>query len=172
MNASAYIAEPGANAQFFANISSNQWELTERPLLLVISPQIVKDKVEAKITVLTPAFEATRAKLLPIPSLVSEVTFAEWPEEANPYDIVVSALPPVPDGERGIIFVDGTIRHFIVDGLDEAAANSNVFSAPMEIRQLRERKSTTEIELMKCANEACATLRSGPFFSMDSPSDL
>jgi len=159
LNASAYIAEPGANAQFFGNISGNQWDLSERPLLFIVSPQVINDEVEAKITVLTPSFEASRAKLLPIPS-TSTVTFAEWPEEINPYDVVMSALPPVPEGQRGIIFVDSNIRHFIVDGLDEAANNTKVFSAPMEIRQLRERKSAAEIELMKCANEVCITLKS------------
>jgi Xaa-Pro aminopeptidase len=152
LNASAYIAEPGANAQYFGNVSSNQWSLSERPLLFVVSPHVVNDEVEAKITILTPSFEASRARLLPIPS-VKEVVFAEWAEESNPYDTVVSTLPPSPEGEIGTIFVDGAIRHFIVDGLDEAAPKANILSAPMEIRQLRERKSAAEIELMKCVNE-------------------
>jgi len=161
VNASAYIAEPGANAQFFGNISSSQWQLSERPLLLIVSPHIVNDEVEAKISVLTPSFEATRAKLLHIPS-ISDITFAEWPEDVNPYEVAISALPPLTGGQD-TIFVDSGIRHFIVDGLDEAAPpKSKVLSAPMEIRYLRERKSPSEIELLKCVNEACLLPRSGP----------
>jgi len=38
LGAKAYIAEPGGNTQFFANFSKTQWSLSERPLLLVISP--------------------------------------------------------------------------------------------------------------------------------------
>lgn len=152
LNASAYIAEPGANAQYFGNVSINEWALSERPLLFIVSPHVVNDDVEAKITVLTPLFEASRAKLLPIPS-VKEITFVEWAEESNPYDTAVSALQPSPEGEVGIIFVDNAIRHFIVDGLDEAGPKAKIISAPAEIRQLRERKSGAEIELMKCANE-------------------
>jgi Xaa-Pro aminopeptidase len=152
LNASAYIAEPGANAQFFGNISSSQWHLSERPLLLIVSPYLVNEGVEAKITVVTPSFEATRAKLLHIPS-ASNVAFAEWPEDVNPYNVAVSAIPASAEG-RGTIFVDGSIRHFVVDGLAEAGPKLKISSAPLEIRHLREKKSAAEIELLKCANEA------------------
>lgn len=152
LNASAYIAEPGANAQFFGNISGSQWQLSERPLLLMVSPHLVNDEIEAKISVLTPSFEATRAKLLSIPA-TSEITFAEWPEDTNPYKIAISALPSLAEG-NGTIFVDGNTRHFIVEGLSQAAPTSKISSAPVDVRNLRERKSPAEIELMKCANEA------------------
>jgi hypothetical protein len=152
VNASAYVAEPGASAQFFGNISNRQWHLSERPLLLIISPNLMNGEIEAKISVLTPSFEATRARLLHIPSL-SDVTFPEWQEDANPYDVAISAFPTPADG-RGKIFVDGNIRHFVVDGLAKAGPKLMVSSAPMEIRHLRERKSLAEIALLKCANEA------------------
>lgn len=151
LNASAYIAEPGANAQFFGNISGSSWHLSERPLLLIISPNLIHGEIEARVSVLTPSFEATRAKLLAIPS-ASNVTFAEWPEDKDPYAVAVSTITS--QGDR-TIFVDGSIRHFIVDGLSQAAPGSDVSSAPLEVRYLRERKSPAEIELMKCANEAC-----------------
>lgn len=151
LNASAYIAEPSANSQFFGNISISHWHLSERPLLLIVSPNVVNSKVEAKITVLTPSFEASRAKLLPIPS-ASNIQFAEWAEDANPYDVAISALPSLGQAQS-TIFVDGDIRHFIVDGLGQAAPSCKLVSAPTEIRSLRERKSPAEIELMTCANE-------------------
>ncbi|KAI0082761.1 peptidase M24 [Panus rudis PR-1116 ss-1] len=151
LNASAYIAEPGANAAYFGNLSLSHWHLSERPLLLVITP--ARDEygsVRANLSVLTPSFEATRAKLLPIPS-ASNITYLEWPEDVNPYSVAMHSLS---GSSAGKIFVDNHIRHFIVDGLQEAAISSvNVVSAPVAIRQLRERKSGEELELLKCANE-------------------
>lgn len=56
LNASAYITEPSANSQFYANFSTTQWFLSERPLLLIITPSFnpVDGVVEKKITMLTP----------------------------------------------------------------------------------------------------------------------
>ncbi|KAK0458494.1 peptidase M24 [Desarmillaria tabescens] len=119
LNASAYIAEPGASALYYANVSTSHWHLSERPLLLIVD-------ASAQITVLTPKFEGTRARLLHIPS---DVKWVEWAEDEVP------------------------IRHFIVDGLRTAFPKATVTAAPTEIRQLRERKSEGELALLKCANE-------------------
>lgn len=56
LNASAYITEPSANSQFFANFSTAQWFLSERPLLLIITPSFdpVNGFLEKKVTILTP----------------------------------------------------------------------------------------------------------------------
>lgn len=56
LNASAYIAEPSANTQFFTNFSTAEWFLSERPLLLILAPSFdpVDGDVEPKITILTP----------------------------------------------------------------------------------------------------------------------
>ena len=56
LNASAYMTEPSANSQFFANFSTAQWFLSERPLLLIITPSFdsVEGVVERKVTILTP----------------------------------------------------------------------------------------------------------------------
>lgn len=60
LNASAYIAEPGANTQFFGNFSKSHWSLSERPLLLVISletPEFNQElgvKIRPRVTILTP----------------------------------------------------------------------------------------------------------------------
>jgi Xaa-Pro aminopeptidase len=147
-NASAYVAEPGANAQYYGNISSSHWGLSERPLLLIITPHVTgDDNVVGQVTVLTPAFEAARAKLLPIP--YANVAFEEWAEDANPYKVAVSSLGNI----TSHIYVDPSIRNFIVDGLKDALPSVDVRSAPSEIRRLRQRKSPAELELMKCANE-------------------
>ncbi|KAJ7043199.1 Creatinase/aminopeptidase [Mycena alexandri] len=148
LNASAYISEPGASSLYYGNISTSNWRLSERPLLLMITPQQNGDEIEAKVSILTPAFEASRAKMLPIAS--NDVTFIEWAEETNPYEHAMTILSDTP----GSVYVDGATRNFIVDGLRDAHPQAAVSSAPYEIRRLRERKSPVEIELLKCANEA------------------
>ena len=82
------------------------------------------------MTVLTPKFEGTRARLLSIPS---DVEWVEWAEDEVPY----KQLPDI----EGTVFVDGNIRHFIVDGLRTAFPKTTVIAAPTEIRHLQERKS-------------------------------
>ncbi|KAF8905970.1 Creatinase/aminopeptidase [Gymnopilus junonius] len=169
LNASAYIAEPGANTQFFGNFSKTQWSLSERPLLLVISPENsgsndgTSFKVRPRVTILTPKFETTRAKLLSVPAIDGQVHYIEWAEEADPYAVVLANLSPSPDASKPrIIFVDNGIRKFIVDGLLRSSEQlrkmspppMNVLSAPSDITQMRERKSKAEIKILKCANEA------------------
>ena len=75
--------------------------------------------------------------------------YIEWAEEANPYVVALSAL-----SITGTIYVDDSIRTFIVDGLKNASPGPHpVQSAPLEIRRLRERKSKAETEILKCVNE-------------------
>ncbi|KAF8590441.1 Creatinase/aminopeptidase [Ramaria rubella] len=150
LNASAYIAEPGANALFYGNISQSSWHLSERPLLLIISPIPVDGRVEAKVAVLTPKFEASRAKLLSIPA--ASVTYVEWAEDEDPYQKVVGSLvASAPAG--GAIYIAESSRLFIKDGIHHAAPNVLVASPPPTIRSLRERKSPAEIALLRCSNE-------------------
>lgn len=164
LNASAYIAEPGASAAYFANLSSSSWHLSERPLLLIVTPNVDEaGKLHARVSILTPSFEATRAKFLPIPS-ASNVTYPEWPEHENPY---AAALAAVPQSNRGAIYVDAATRYFIVDGLQEAAPHATVQSAPVEIRRLRERKSQEELEILKCANEVSSRVSREKYTSAD-----
>ncbi|KAK0434051.1 peptidase M24, structural domain-containing protein [Desarmillaria tabescens] len=132
LNASAYIAEPGASALYYANISTPHWHLSERPLLLIAD-------ASARVTVLTPKFKSTRALLL---SILSDVM---WVPYSQLLDI------------KGTVFVDGSIRHFIVDGLRTAFPKATVIAAPTKIRQLRERKSEGELALLKRANEVHQT---------------
>ena len=149
LGASAYVAEPGANAHFFTNVSSSRWHLSERPFLLVIAPEVVSDKkVKPRISVITPRFEATRAHLLSIPAK-ENVSFFEWDEDSSPYLTAISALGT--NGEK--IYVDGDIRKFIADGLAGVLPENEVLTAPLEVKSLRERKSDSEIEILRCANE-------------------
>jgi len=145
--ASAYVAEPGANTQYFGNISEASWHLSERPLLLMISPTLEGDTVSAKITIITPAFEEARARLLSVPGI--NVAYVSWAEDEDPFTIALHVL----SAADGLIYVDGMMRNFIVDGLQKAAPGVRVITASPEITQLRERKSPAELDLLKCANE-------------------
>lgn len=150
LDVSAYIAEPGASAGYYANLTGSHWGLSERPLLLIVQPQEAGDgSIRANISILTPAFEKTRAKLLPIPSK-SEVTYTAWPEDADPFATALGLFPNLDDT---VIYVDGNVRTFITDGLQQAAPNARVINAPVEVRRLRERKSSEELDIMKCVNE-------------------
>ncbi|KAI0647213.1 peptidase M24 [Trametes meyenii] len=151
LNASAYIAEPGASAGYFANLSSSHWGLSERPLLLIVQPSADPlGNIRANISILTPAFEETRAKLLPIPSAAG-VTYAAWPEDHSPFSQALSLVPTL---TGATIYVDGNVRTFIADGLQKAAPQVAISAAPVQVRRLRERKSPEEIKILKCVNEA------------------
>jgi len=98
------------------------------------------------VTIITPAFEAIRAKGLPLAA--DTVNWAEWAEDASPYAVAIKAA----GGIHGPIYVDDMTRHFIVAGL-QGATNASVESTPPAVRQIRERKSAHELALLKCANE-------------------
>ncbi|KAL6305387.1 peptidase M24 [Sparassis latifolia] len=167
LNASAYVAEPGASAGFFANLSGAHWSLSERPLLLIVSPELdAEGTILPRMSILTPSFEATRAKLLPIPS-ASDIAYPAWPEDANPFEVAISAIRLFSGGP---IFVDDNVRSFVADGLQKAAPQFRVSTAPVEVRHLRERKSKEELEIMKCVNEvtllAIRAVRDKMYFGM------
>jgi len=65
LGGTAYIAEPGANSQFFGNFSNSHWHLSERPLLLMISPvssDALGGSIIPQVIILTP-----KVSTLPIP---------------------------------------------------------------------------------------------------------
>ncbi|KAJ7273204.1 Creatinase/aminopeptidase [Mycena rebaudengoi] len=111
LNASSWIGEPGASTQFYANISNSDWRLSERPLLLIITP-------------------SAKPNCLSIPA--ADVTYIEWAEEQSPYEPTMSII----SNTAGAIFVDGYARNFIVDGLREAHPQTTRKS-PAEIELLK-----------------------------------
>lgn len=161
LNGSAYVAEPGASALFFGNISDATWHLSERPLLLIVSPRVDQEEISARVMILTPAFEEDRARQLSVPGV--DVTYVAWQEDEDPYATAVEALPT---SSKGPIYVDGMTRHFIVDRFQNVALGLNVLSAPLEITSLRERKSPSEIALLKCVNEVRPVWRPCPMDSL------
>jgi Xaa-Pro aminopeptidase len=165
LGAAAYIAEPGPNAQYYANISLSDWRVSERPFLVVITPEggqasmADKPRVDAKITIITPRFEATRASLLhiPTPDTQPDIIFSEWAEDANPYEMVAEIIKPLhPTGhEPTRVFVDEGARFFVVDGIMTAVSKLGyqVHITPPEVTAIRERKTKGEVDILRCANE-------------------
>ncbi|KAH7107769.1 Creatinase/aminopeptidase [Auriculariales sp. MPI-PUGE-AT-0066] len=154
LGAAAYITEPGANAFYFTNVSRSQWGASERPFLLIVTPQPGSNGTAADLTVLTPKFEETRARLLTIPAPESGLHFVAWKEEVDPYATTLDAIIAASGLSEGTIFVDEAARFFIASRLATSTSRFRVEIAPPEIRALRESKSTAEIMLMTCANEA------------------
>jgi hypothetical protein len=154
-----YISEPGANSAYFANISSNDWHLSERPFLVIISPLAASDHVthqvstqssiDPQVSILTPNFEYKRATTLRIPSSLP-ITYIAWEEDANPFDVaareLVSKLPKK-------IYVDDRVRAFVLAGLEEAFPDAKVQIAPPAVTSFREKKSSAEVDILRCANE-------------------
>ena len=132
LGAAAHIAEPGPNAQYYANISLSDWQVSERPFLVIITPEVVhasitpgKPEVEAKVTILTPRFEAGHASLLHIPTTVTQAdaVFTEWAEDGNPYEVVADIITaPLRSTvyKPTQVLVDEGAHFFVVDGIATA----------------------------------------------------
>jgi hypothetical protein len=156
LRAAAYIAEPGPNAEYFANLSLSQWGLSERPFLLIISPleSSTSAQIVPQVTIITPLFESSRAKLLAIPT-AGNVRFVPWGDDADPYAVAISSLRDSVDMAKDEVslFIDENSRYFIADGIKNAADGIRTEITPPEIRALREQKSPTEVALLRCVNE-------------------
>lgn len=116
----------------------------------MITPEFVDSKITPKVSIITPAFEATRAAGLRIPTS-GNLSFVKWAEEESPFTAAISAMNI--SGDKSTIYVDEEARYFIADGIREQAASLSVRVSPPEIRSLRERKSLAELQLLQCANE-------------------
>ncbi len=138
----AVLIEPGSAMRYFSGI---RWWRSERLMALVI-PR------EGDIGVITPHFEE--------PSVRESMTFGDdvrtWHEHEDPFERVSSLLE-----DRGIkegrIGLEDTVRYFIVEGLRRTAPSLEVVAALPVTLGCRMYKSSSEIALMKKANEV--TLR-------------
>ncbi|KAJ9125883.1 hypothetical protein QFC24_002667 [Naganishia onofrii] len=159
--------EPGASSTYYIGIGGHDWHMSERPFLLLIEHQNVatSQRSTAILTVLTPAFEASRAKLLDFPKDI-EVRIVEWKEEEDWAQALVRHLDhrvgsPSPEAANIHMHFDPAVRTFIAAGIAHAMASHRIgdeheFSvdvADPRILSVRERKSAEEIAVLKCANE-------------------
>nr|XP_031863934.1 uncharacterized protein CI109_000578 [Kwoniella shandongensis]KAA5531006.1 hypothetical protein CI109_000578 [Kwoniella shandongensis] len=147
-----WIAEPGPSAEYFlGGFASSDWWLSERPFLIHISASASSaSSVEPTITLLTPAFEALRASLMPLPEEIkSKVNWVEWKENQSPYSVLADSV-----GEGARRFVsDGLVRHFIGDGLRDVMEEEKDAKVVQGVKEIRERKDKREVGLLRCANQ-------------------
>lgn len=145
-NADALIMEGGASMVYYTNI---EWGLTERAFMVILQ---LNDTEPTGIhtTIITPAFEAARArdtlKKAHLPETI-QPTFVEWLEYKSPFESLPSLLP---QSQR--VIVEQNARLFIYQGVSEALKETRVDMAPRSIRMLRMIKSSAELDIMRCAN--------------------
>lgn len=139
-----YIAEPGTSSEYFTGgFSSRKWWLSERPLLLAITPS-------NNITILTARFERSRAELVELPKEIQDITtFVPWLESESPYEILRRHL----GSDVSRVIVDGQVRSFITEGLEGAGFTRADKEEGEKIKEIRERKDEHEIGLLRCANQ-------------------
>lgn len=131
---SVWVAEPGASAEYFIGaFGDGSWSPSERPFLVAVGG-------EDDVVIVTPEFEAPRAKLHPLPESV-HVTWLAWAESESPYTTLAKHFPDRP------VVLDPQVRTFIGDGIRK---KTQVKTIPVT---LREHKDTLEIGLMRCANQ-------------------
>jgi len=142
-----YISEPGTSSEYFiGGFSSRDWWLSERPLLIALTPS------NPNITVLTARFEQGRAELVHLPKEIRDITtFVPWLESESPYEVLRGHL-----GSSHKVVVDGQVRSFIAEGLEGAGLEKGTRKEGDRIKELRERKDEREIGLLRCANQVCS----------------
>ncbi|KAI8979913.1 hypothetical protein BDB01DRAFT_843923 [Pilobolus umbonatus] len=136
--------EGGASMLYYMNID---WSLTERPFMVILR---VDDSLPTGIntTIITPAFEATRAiDRLKKANLPNDIlpTLVEWKEYNSPFESISTVIG------NGPILVEQNTRLFIYEGISQSTSNT-VRIAPKSIRMLRMIKSPAELDIMRCAN--------------------
>ncbi len=136
-NIDAILLEPGSAMLYFAGIS---WWRSER-LTAVLIPR------DGDIGIVTPFFEE--------PSVRESMTFGDdvraWHEHDSPYQKLAGLLADR-SLRSGRIGLEGTVRHFVAEGILSAIPNFKVVSAEPITRGCRMFKSANEINLMRKAN--------------------
>lgn len=134
----AVLLEAGSALTYFTGV---RWYRSERFTGAVI-PR------EGDIALVTPYFEE--------PSVRESMVFGDdvrtWHEHENPFDLVAGILRDrgLRDGSIGI---EETVRHFIADGVRQAAPAFGAVSANPVTRGCRMIKSPAELALMQIAND-------------------
>ena len=134
----ALLLEAGSALVYFTGV---RWWRSERFTGAIIP-------AEGDMTIVTPYFEE--------PSVRESMSFGDdvrtWHEHENPFALVAGVL-----AERGMksgkIAVEETVRHFVVEGVQQAASGFTIVSGKAVTRGCRMYKSAAEIALMQLAND-------------------
>jgi len=134
----ALLLEAGSALVYFTGV---RWRRSERFTGAIIP-------AGGDLAFVTPYFEE--------PSVRESMTFGDdvrtWHEHENPFALVAGIL-----ADRGIkngkLAIEETVRHFIVDGIQQAAPGHEMVSGKQVTRGCRMYKSAAEIALMQKAND-------------------
>ena len=134
----ALLLEAGSALVYFTGV---RWWRSERFTGAVIP-------AEGDLAFVTPYFEE--------PSVRESMTFGDdvrtWHEHESPFALAAGILK-----DRGIrngkLAIEETVRHFIVDGMQQAAPDTKIVSGKQITRGCRMYKSDAEIALMQSAND-------------------
>ena len=134
----AIVIEAGTALTYFTGV---RWYRSERFTGVVI-PR------EGDIAFVTPYFEE--------PSVRESMTFGDdvrtWHEHENPFALVAGILKDR-GLRKGSIGIEETVRHFISDGIANAAPDFELVSGAPVTRGCRMYKSAAELALMQLAND-------------------
>jgi Xaa-Pro aminopeptidase len=102
-----------------------------------------------------PSFEETRARtqlsIVGRDGKKHQVTYLPWKESKDPYAKLRETLDARGTGK---IVVDEGMRAGIADELRNGLGGKReIIVSPKAVREIRERKTTEELALLKCANE-------------------
>lgn len=157
----ALLLEAGTALIYFTGV---RWRRSERFTGAVIP-------AEGEIAFVTPYFEE--------PSVRESMTFGDdvrtWHEHENPFALVAGILADRGLKTGGRVGVEETVRHFIVDGVQQAAPGFNVTSGKDISRGCRMYKSAAELALMQKANDVTIAAYRHVHENVDrgmSPSDI
>lgn len=135
---SALLIEAGSAMVYFTGIN---WWRSER-LTGVVIP------AEGDIAVVTPFFEE--------PSIRESLDVGDdvrtWNEHESPFALVAQILKDR-GFKRGKLAIEETVRHFVVDGVANAAPNFKIVPGQSITRGVRLYKSPAELALMQKAND-------------------
>jgi Xaa-Pro dipeptidase len=134
----ALLLEAGSALVYFTGV---RWWRSERFTGAIIP-------AEGGLAFVTPYFEE--------PSVRESMTFGDdvrtWHEHESPFALAAGILK-----DRGIrngkLAIEETVRHFIVDGMQQAAPDIQIVSGKQVTRGCRMYKSDAEIALMQSAND-------------------
>ncbi len=135
---SALLLEAGSALVYFTGV---RWWRSERFTGAIIP-------AEGEIAVVTPYFEE--------PSIRETIALGDdirtWHENENPFALVAGVLKDR-GAASGKLAIEDTVRHFIVDGVQNAARGVDIVSGRDITRGCRMYKSTAEIALMQTASD-------------------
>ena len=134
----AVIVEPGASLVYFTGL---RWWRSER-LTCAIVPR------EGEPCIVTPFFEEPSVR----ESLAVPAQVRVWQEDEDPIRLVAGFLRERKLADQPV-GIEETVRHFLVDGLQQALPGAALVSANPVVRGCRMVKSAAEIALMQCATD-------------------